>query len=131
MFSPLTDALGRIDVASKAGRASVDIPISKAINRVLKILIHYGAIANYIVQENSIIVFPHYKHPAAASLVGIQCISTKARRIYVKYKTLATFAFSYPQLTLILSTRYGITTFDKLCIHGIKSGGELLAIFET
>jgi ribosomal protein S8 len=131
MFSPLTDALGRIDVASKSAKISVDIPISKAICRVLIILVHYGAIANYIVQEKSIRVFPSYRSPAAPALVGIQGISTKTRRIYVKYKTLHRFAFSYPQLTLILSTRFGITTFDKLCIHGLKTGGELLAIFET
>jgi ribosomal protein S8 len=132
LTSPLTDAMGRIDTAARCHKPCVSVPLATIVIRVLRLLEYYGAIANFIVRENDILVYPSYSAiRSSSSLIGIYCVTTRSRRITVTYKNLKRFAFMHPHCNIILSTRQGISTFDLLYRRGLRPSGELLAIFET
>jgi small subunit ribosomal protein S8 len=123
---PISDMLTRIRNAGKAKFSSVDIPSSKILNEIARVLKETGFVKNYkYIQDDkqgALRVYLKYTASNEHVIGGLKRGSKPSRRIYVKSKDVKPFLSGMG--ISILSTSNGILTDRQARAQNV--GGELI-----
>ena len=124
---PIADLLTRVRNAQAAGHPTVQMPASKAVNRVLAVLEQEGYISRVVpVDEDTtkpqLKVFLRYQDDGNPVIHEAKRISRSGRRVYVGADDIPVYRSGLG--TVIVSTSQGVITGRRA--KELNIGGELL-----
>jgi small subunit ribosomal protein S8 len=123
---PIADGLTILRNASQIGQEKVDLPASRLMEEIMKILKKEGFISNYKKMPDNkqgiLRTYLKFNSENKSAIRNIEKISKPGLRIYVKHKEIPTVLQGLG--TVILSTSKGILTGKNA--REKKLGGEIL-----
>lgn len=123
---PIADMICRIKNALARKKSQVDVPLSKIINEIIRLMKEEGYIADYKVIEDNrqgiLRIYLKYGEDGGSVIRGIERISHLGRRIYVGVDKIPRVLEGLGRA--ILSTSRGLLT-DKECRKN-HLGGEVI-----
>jgi small subunit ribosomal protein S8 len=123
---PISDYLTRIRNAVKARHSKVDIPASKIIKEITKILLNEGYIRNFTVIDNEkqgiVRVYLKYNEGQKSAITGLRRVSRPGYRQYTKVHEIPRVLNGLG--IAILSTPRGLVTDRRA--RKERLGGEIL-----
>lgn len=125
--------IAQIKRANKECRTLCTIPYSNFNGRILLILKAYGFIRNFTIRDDDYIDVHLSRQTIQGShvMTGLHANVRGYNRYYAKYTDLRLLSMENPNCTIVISTIYGLTTFDQLQYHKLCIGGKVCLIVSS
>lgn len=126
VYNRFANAIAQIRLANSQCKVNTFVPYSLFNMKILRILKAYGLISTFIVQENDtieVILNPNGEFSGLRPMKYIFANVKTYNRYNVSFKILEELALENPGSLIILSTQYGLTTFDQLYYNNFRIGG--------